>query len=175
MRPAILTVRSWLIPARNIWGRRSLLRAWTVSGVREGVPVPFRVLTPNGRRRARAGFTISSTTASRSLLTGVGRRSAFLRNYVAVSPAAELTAFRLIKPSVIEPFPRTIMHGPLSFEAAFGNCRPRSHTPPVIVLDCNGIPRKSVENGGIVLQHWNCPFTLNVAIKDLQDKPEVKI
>ena len=67
------------------------------------------------------------------------------------------------------------MHGPLSFEAAFGNCRPRSHTPPVIVLDCNGIPRKSVENGGIVLQHWNCPFTLNVAINDLQDKPEVKI
>jgi hypothetical protein len=66
------------------------------------------------------------------------------------------------------------MQGPLSFEAAFRNCRRRSHTPPVIVLDCNGIPRKSVENGGIILQHRNCPFTLNVAIKDLQDKPEVK-
>jgi hypothetical protein len=67
------------------------------------------------------------------------------------------------------------MHGPLSFETAFGNCRSRSHAPPVIVFGLARIPCESVENGGIVLQHWNCPFTLNVAIKDLQDKPEVKI
>ena len=47
------------------------------------------------------------------------------------------------------------MHGPLSFETAFGNCRSRSHTPPVIVFGLDGIPCESMENGGIVLQQRN--------------------
>ena len=82
-------------------------------------------------------------------------RFALKRNYVVVSPSAGLAAFRLIKPSVLEPFLRAIMDGPLSFEAAFGNCRSRSHASPVVISDRNGIPRKSMENDSIVLQHTN--------------------
>ena len=56
------------------------------------------------------------------------------------------------------------MHGPLSFETAFGNCRSRSHTPPVIVFGLDGIPCESMENGGIVLQQRNI-LHINVAMK----------
>ena len=56
------------------------------------------------------------------------------------------------------------MHGPLSFEAARGNCRSRSHAPPAIVFGLDGIPCEGMENGGIVLQHRNILPRKNVAI-----------
>ena len=81
-----------------------------------------------------------------------------------------LAAFWLIEPSFLEPLLRAVMHRPLSFKAAHGDCRARSHASPVIVFGLNGIPCKSVENGSIVLEHIECPFISKVAIKGWRDK-----
>jgi hypothetical protein len=64
--------------------------------------------------------------------------------------SATSATFRLIQPSLLEPFLWAVMYGPLSFKAALRNCCACSHASPVIVLERDGVKCKCVENGSII-------------------------
>ena len=93
--------------------------------------------------------------------------------------SATSATFRLIQPSLLEPFLWAVMYGPLSFKAALRNCCACSHASPVIVLERDGVKCKCVENSGIVLYHSNvlsqqCPLPPNVAIKERETSTRPK-